>query len=219
MKSTAEPFPAGECGSDLNEREKDALDRDGYLVFPDVIGPKWLEDLRAAFERAMREGPQTSDRKQTGTRHVANLASKDPAFEGVRTFPKVLAAARQILKRPFRVSQLSGRDPLPGFGQQGLHIDWYQRSGSEPFSIVTTIWLLDDFTERNGATRLVPGSHFVPTPLPKSMQEPANRHPNQKIITASAGSVLVFNGHVYHSGTRNDSNAPRRVLQCLFLAN
>jgi len=137
----------------------------------------------------------------------------------VCTSPKVLATARQILKRPFRVSQLSGRDPLPGFGQQGLHIDWYQRSGSEPFSIVTTIWLLDDFTERNGATRLVPGSHLVPTPLPKSMQEPANRHPNQKIITASAGSVLVFNGHVYHSGTRNDSNAPRRVLQCLFLAN
>jgi ectoine hydroxylase-related dioxygenase (phytanoyl-CoA dioxygenase family) len=166
----------------------------------------------------MRAGPQTGDKKQTGTRHVANLASTDPVFDGVYTSPGVLAAVHQILKRPFRVYQLAGRDPLPGYGQQGLHIDWLQRSGSEPFSLVTTIWLLDDYTTKNGATRLVPGSHLVPGPLPKSMQDPANRHPKQKVITASAGSVLVFNGHLYHSGTRNESNQPRRVLQCQFLA-
>jgi len=182
------------------------------------MSAEWLGKLRAAFETAMREAPQTNDKKQTGTRHVANLAGKDPVFEGVCNSAKVLATVRHILKRPFRVLQLSGRDPLPGFGQQGLHIDWYQRRGSEPFSIVTTIWLLDDFTERNGATRLVPGSHLVPTPLPKSMQEPENRHPRQKIITALQGSVLVFNGHLYHSGTRNESNHPRRVLQCQFLS-
>jgi hypothetical protein len=33
-----------------------------------------------------------------------------------------------------------------------------------------------------------------------------------------AGSVLFFNGHLWHGGTRNESRSPRRILQCQFVA-
>ena len=73
-------------------------------------------------------------------------------------------------------------------------------------------------TATNGATRVVPGSHPVPNPLSKSRSQPESRHPNEKIVVAEAGSVLLFNSHLLHSGTRNVSGERRRVLQCSFAA-
>lgn len=196
----------------LSDEEKRALDEEGYVVMSVVIEPAWLERLRSGFEAAV--GPENS-----GTRHADHLEEKDAAFGPVLTHPRVLAAVAHILQRAFKVSQLGARDPLPGFGQQGLHIDWYPRAkSSDPFGAVTAIWLLDDFVGNNGATRLIAGSHRWLTVLPKAMQQPESRHPQQTIITASAGSVLVFNGHLWHSGTRNQSKLVRRVLQCTFIA-
>ena len=211
----------GKCGvreTTLAPGERDALDRCGYLVLPNVMQADWLDRLRAAFERGMDRGRQATNVPQSGTRHVDDLAAKDAAFDAVYTHPRVLAAVYHVLRRSFSVFQFSGRDPLPGYGQQGLHTDWLPRAPSEPSSIVTAIWLLDDFTPNNGATRLIPGSHLLSRPLPKSMRAPASRHPDQTLVMATAGSVLVFNGHLWHSGTRNETNRPRRVLQCQFVA-
>ena len=212
--------PLKACGvtqSSLEPEQKDALDRNGYVVLHGIIDVAWLEALRAGLENACAEERHTSQSKETGTRHANDLVNRDRVFEGVYTHPKILAAVYHVLRCPFRLGQMNGRDPLPGFGQQGLHADWVNRARSEPFRIVTTIWLLDDFTADNGATRLVPGTHLLLTQPPKIFADPASRHPDQEIIVAEAGSVLVFVGHIWHSGTRNHSNEPRRVLQCSFV--
>ena len=202
----------------LSPAEKESLDKLGYVVLPDVIDSGWLSQLRTAFERAFDQ-KYTTDNRRSGTRQAGDLIQKDEAFDGVLTHPKILAAVYHVLQRSFKVFALGGRDPLPGYGQQGLHTDWYPRaSSSEPFSVVTTLWLLDDFIENNGATRLIPGSHSWLKPLPKPMQQPEAKHPDQRFIIAKAGSALVFNGHLWHSGARNESNRPRRVIQCQFVA-
>src|SRR5215510_12629646 len=211
-----------ECGvteATLSPAEKESLDRLGYVVLPDVIDSGWLTRLRTAFERAVDQKQTTTNSKQSGTRHAGELIQKDEAFDGVLTHPQILAAVYHVLRRSFKVLVLGGRDPLPGYGQQGLHTDWYPRTSSdEPFSVVTAIWLLDEFIEKNGATRLIPGSHLTLKPLPKPMQQPESNHPDQTLIIAKAGSALVFNGHLWHSGTRNESNRSRRVLQCQLVA-
>lgn len=209
-----------QCGAtetSLCQFERDSLDRDGYFIAAGLVDEAWLKSLRAGFESAGEKdghGPVIND---SGTRHINDLANGDQVFAGVYTHPKILAAVYHVLRGSFRLGQINGRDPLPGYGQQGLHADWPARAKGEPFRIVTTIWLLDDFTADNGATRLVPGTHLLLTPPPKSLAEPASRHPDQKVIVAGAGSVLVFNGHLWHSGTSNKSNRPRRVLQCSFV--
>src|SRR5262249_55129908 len=189
-----------QCGvkeATLVPAEKDALDRLGYLIWPDVIDGDRLARLRAAVEAAL-------SRDQRHGQHVS-LAWMEPVFDGVYTHPKVLAAVYQILRRPFQACGVTARAPAPGQGLQGLHTDWRPRTPSEPFYVVTALWLLDDFTPHNGATRVLPGSHRMPRPLPKAMQQPESRHPEQKLILAKAGSVLVFNGHLWHSGTRNET--------------
>ena len=201
----------------LSPHEREALDREGYVVLPGVVDVDWLEQLRAAFESGCEKDGGATVVKESGTRHLNDLVNRDPVFEDVYTHPRVLAAVHHILRDAFRVSQIGGRDPLPGYGQQGLHADWTARSKGEPFRIVTAIWLLDDFTGENGATRVVPGTHHLLTQPPKSLADPASRHPDQRIIVAKAGSVLVFNGHLWHSGTANKSPRPRRVVQCSFV--
>lgn len=207
----------GVTESNLSMSEREALDREGYVIFRNIIDADWLDQLRAAFESACSKDSNSTVIKETGTRHIDKLVTRGEVFERVYTHPLVLAGVWHVLQIPFRLAQMNGREPLPGYGQQGLHADWTSRAKGEPYRIVTAIWLLDDFTSENGATRVVPGTHRLLTQPPKSLADPASRHQEQIIIVAPAGSVLLFNGHLWHSGTRNQTNKRRRVLQCSFV--
>jgi ectoine hydroxylase-related dioxygenase (phytanoyl-CoA dioxygenase family) len=207
----------GVTADSISPEEKQALDRDGYVVLHNVIDEKLLNALREAFDAGCGKDSGSAVLKESGTLHVNDLVNRDKVFEVIYTNPLVLAAVYHVLRDEFRVGQIGGRNPLTGFGQQGLHADWPGRSRGEPFRIVTAIWLLDDFTSENGATRVVPGTHHLLGPPPKSFADPASRHPDQRIVVARAGSVLVFNGHLWHSGTTNKSSGSRRVVQCIFV--
>jgi hypothetical protein len=197
----------------LAAAQRRTLDEQGYLVLPGAVATKDLERLRSAFDRAC----DLEGIPPRGTRHPTRLIDGDAAFVGFLIFPALLAAVQHVLGRPFLAGAVAGRDPMPGFGQQGLHTDGIDPGPSTPFQIVTALGLLDDFTQDNGATRLVPGSHRWRRPPPKSLTVPASRHPDQVVMTAPAGSVLVFNGYLWHSGTCNRSGDHRRVTQCSFV--
>lgn len=206
----------------LTERQRAALDDYGWLVLPDVLDARALAEWQETFERAAAMAA-----REGGTRHVSLsvvrgslVARKDyqrPTFDDQRA-ELVVDAVRYIIGRDFGLQSCGGRDPLPGFGQQGLHADWRPRAAWEPNHAATALWLLDDYTPDNGATRLVPGSHRKGA-VPKSFADPERHHPGEKLVVARAGSVLVFNGHLWHSGTRNRSRASRRVLQCQYAAS
>jgi hypothetical protein len=198
----------------LGPDERDALDRDGWVLLPGVIEARALERMRADFDAA---APAKSD-AETGTRHPDVLASAARTFASLWTGERVLAAVQHVLGRPFRVGQLSGREPQRGCGRQGLHADWVTRAEGEPYRVVTVFWMLDAFESDNGATRLVPGTHRFPKGVPRSLADPARRHPDERTVTASAGTALVFNGHLWHSGTENRSGARRRSIQASFVA-
>ena len=89
------------------------------------------------------------------------------------------------------------------------------RAPGDPYSVFTTLWMLDDFIPENGATRVVPRTHLSPHPPAKSLAQPLAHHPDERIIVGRAGGVLMMNGHLWHSGRRNDSSGPRRCVQML----
>ena len=69
---------------------------------------------------------------------------------------------------------------------------------------MSTIWALDDFTEDNGATRIVPGSHHSNGDRPdESAAQP---------VIMPAGSLLIFLGTLYHGGGKNRSSGTRLGL-------
>jgi len=188
-----------------------SLDDGGYVIFPDALGANEVATLRDAFEAyAARE------ERVGGTRHV--VLDDVEAFRALVDDTRLRDAIQHVLHREPAETRVSGRDPLPGFGQQGLHTDWPSRLASEPYYAVTALWLLDGFTPDNGATRVVPGTHRLGGTVPKEYADPNRRHGSEKIIVAPAGALLVFNGHLWHSGTRNRSSGPRRAVQCVMTA-
>ena len=190
----------------LLDAHRAALDRQGYVVIPDVLDDGALERLRRVFS----EAPPQAD----GTQHV-EVDEEDPRLSdwvALARHPLAQAAAQHILNRPFK-TRIHGRNPLPGFGQQGLHADWRPRGPGEPYRATTAIWMLDDFREDNGATRVVPGSHLQPGVVDKTITQPLARHPREIVIVGRVGSALLFNGHLLHAGCRNSSGGPRRAAQ------
>ncbi len=206
----------GVTESTLTPAQRKSLDEEGYFVAPGLIPPDELQQFRATFEDQSRKQSSNLQNAASGTRHLNGLAG-GRLFQRIYTHPKLLAAVWQVLKRPFRLGELQGRDPLPGYGQQGLHADWRPRQPGEPFRVVNSLWLLDEFTAENGATRVVPGTHLLPHAPGKHAGDPSSRHPEEVIITAAAGAALIFNGHLWHSGRQNRSQGPRRVLQCSWI--
>jgi ectoine hydroxylase-related dioxygenase (phytanoyl-CoA dioxygenase family) len=200
----------------LSSAEEAALDRDGFVVMPGVVDREWLERLRAAFDAHLQHRLFMIPPTAQGSRHLLDLANADPACDRVWSHPRVLAAVRHVLGRPFRLSSLNGRDPVQGDGGQGLHADWPDRRAGDPFQVCNSLWLLDDMTADNGGTRLVPGSHRLDSS--ERVVGADGTHPREIVLEAPAGTVVVFNSHVWHGGGVNRSGARRRAMHGYFTA-
>ncbi len=206
----------------LTPAQYSALDTSGFTILEEVIAPEWLAELRHAFDAIFaREGNQagTEVAQMEGVRRLADLVNKGTVFDAVYLQPALLTAVFHVLQRPFKLHSLNGHDPLPGSGLQILHADWGQPTGPGGlYHVVNSVWMLDDFTAANGATRCVPGSHRKPGRITDYIADRLADHPEQVQLTGRAGSVAVFNGSLWHSAYRNDSSRPRRTLHCAFIA-
>jgi ectoine hydroxylase-related dioxygenase (phytanoyl-CoA dioxygenase family) len=206
----------------LTAVQRSAMDTDGFFVLEEIIPPDWLAELRQAFDAIYeREGDKAGEEvaQMEGVRRLADLVNKGSVFDAVYLQPELLTAVYHILQRPFKLLSLNGHDPLPGNGLQILHADWGQpASPGGPYHVVNSLWMLDDFTQNNGATRCVPGSHRIPGRVTDHVSDRMADHPDQVYLTGRAGSVAVFNGGLWHSSYVNRSDASRRALHCAFIA-
>ncbi len=206
----------------LTPAQCSALDNDGFLILEDVISPDWLGRLRHAFDAIFdREGDRAGVEvaRMEGVRRLADLVNKGTVFDNVYLQPQLLTAVFHVLRRPFKLHSLNGHDPLPGSGLQGLHTDWGQPTvPGGPYHVVNSMWMLDDFTRANGATRCVPASHRRADRISDHVADSMADHPDQVQLTGRAGSVAVFNGSLWHGSYRNRTDAPRRTLHCAFIA-
>jgi ectoine hydroxylase-related dioxygenase (phytanoyl-CoA dioxygenase family) len=73
--------------------------------------------------------------------------------------------------------------------------------------------MLDDFTESNGAIRMVPGSHRWGRPPEPGMY---GAHQDEILLTGRAGDVVIMNAHMWHGGTANRTSAPRRAMHVYY---
>ncbi|MFI6674670.1 phytanoyl-CoA dioxygenase family protein [Kribbella sp. NPDC050470] len=208
----------GVTGDVLTQAEKDQLDRDGFLPLEGVLTAEEVSGLNKRMaELTAAEGDRAGleVHQERGTDRLADLVNKDPRFEVCFSRPRVLAAMKHVLGE-FRLSSLNSRAALPGQGHQGLHADFGHPVEPGEYEVCNSIWLLDDFTPDNGATRVVPGSHRRGTMPGDEMANPGDEHPDQVLLTGKAGTVVVFNSHLWHGGTQNRTDQPRRAMHSYF---
>ena len=194
--------------------ERAALDRDGYVVLAGIVDTAAVAVMRAALEAMLEAARRDPTRKHGGTLHLDDILDSGAAFDPAWTSPRLLAAVAHVLGADFQLSAAGFRGPRPGYGAQALHADDVPIAADDPYRVATAIVPLVEFTRRNGATRVVPGSHR--DPLRDASTEPGRPHPRERIVTAPAGAAIVFNGHLWHSGTKNTSEERRDALQIVF---
>ena len=127
--------------------------------------------------------------------------------------PDLLACVRHVLGPDIKLSSLNARsaDPADDVGQP-LHVDMGARRRRKGYWVCNTVWMLDDFTPENGATRMIPGSHRWGTRPQDVLDDPMAPHPDEVLLTGKAGSVAVMNAHMWHGGTANRTPAPRLAM-------
>lgn len=211
----------------LTKEEIARLDEEGYVCLGQLLTQTEVESVnRRISELLDSEGSEAGSEladskyirhpKEHGADRLADLVNKGEVFDIFYTHNRVLAAIEAVLGKHFKLSSLNYRAAKPGKGLQKLHVDYKNSGAGEHFKVCNSIWLLDEFTEFNGATRIVPGTHKSNRLPEEEMDDPAQAHPNEIIIKAPAGTVFIFNSHVWHGGTTNTTSKHRRSIHSYF---
>jgi ectoine hydroxylase-related dioxygenase (phytanoyl-CoA dioxygenase family) len=185
--------------------------RDGFTVIEGVLDPDAVAAMRDdvwRLERAL--GAQAAANLFEGVRTVRiyNLLAHGARYQEVAAHDRVLPIIEGVIERGCLVSSLSSIAIGPGEAAQPLHADdqLIPLPKPHPSIICNTMWALTDFTTENGATRLVPGSHRAdrsPMPFGEAAEAEA------RAAEMPAGSVLVFDGSIWHGGGANRSTERR----------
>jgi len=137
---------------------------------------------------------------------VWNLINKGEIFRRLVLNPTVKALITHVLGEEVLLSSFTGNIANPGGLAQGLHRDDGYAPGNLGIAIVAnSLYMLDDFTEENGGTRVAPGSHLHP-------HYTAAEPPETVAATGPAGTVMIFDGRLWHGTGANRSQVRRAGL-------
>jgi ectoine hydroxylase-related dioxygenase (phytanoyl-CoA dioxygenase family) len=200
----------------ISENQRRDLSRDGFLLLPNLMGDELLNRLRlSVMNQYDLEGEKAGSefKQEPGCRRLANLVNKGPVFQEIVAHRLVLEFVKAVLGERVKLSSLNARMVLPGCDSpQPLHADMAALSDESGYWVCNTIWMLDDFTLENGAPRIVPGSHLLGRLPSDVMPDLCDAHPEEKILTGEAGSVIVMNAHAWHGGMPNRTSSPRTAV-------
>jgi ectoine hydroxylase-related dioxygenase (phytanoyl-CoA dioxygenase family) len=179
------------------------LARDGFTIVPRLLDEIGVSAVRAAMDK-LHAAQDFGENDFTGfrTKRVFNLFAKTRVLDPLLCSADVLRLVRSMLGPEAQLSIASTMELYSGETPQPLHQDDAYFPGSpHPALVINTMWALTEFTEANGATRVVPGSHLSAGPVDQTALSVAAEMP--------AGSVLLWERQLWHGGGANHTNSER----------
>ena len=187
----------------------EALGREGVVIVERLAEPEVMEELAAELRpwiAATATGPDEFSGRRT--RRTGALVARSPKTRALITHPLVLAATKRVLAHAtsFQLHLTQVIALRPGEPAKMIHRDqWPYDFFSFPkgFEVqCNTIWAMTDFTEANGATRVVPGSNHYNDKMRLQQSDTVGAE-------MAKGSVLFYTGSLYHGAGANHSNTTR----------
>lgn len=192
------------------EQHMQRIEQDGYTILESVIEPDLIETIEQDLRRIEQErgiGPAQNLFEGLHTVRIYNLLAFGEPYNHIAEHGRVLPIVERVLDQGCLVSSISSIAIERDETSQPWHADDQHIPLPRPHVplVCNTMWAITDFTKDNGATRLVPGSHQA-VDLPPAFGD------IDGAIAAEMprGSVLVYNGSLWHAGGANKT-ADRRV--------
>ena len=186
------------------------FEEDGFVVLESVIAPDLVAEIRDALIRTETDNDiGFRDTRFEGRRtiRIYNLLAHGSTFWKVPVHEAVLPFAEAVLDEELQLSSLSSITLCPGQEAQSLHADDQLLpvpKPHQPFNL-NCVWAISDFTEANGATRIVPGSH-------RAGDEADYRVEDTVAAEMPAGSVICWHGSLWHAGGANTTDQRRYTV-------
>jgi ectoine hydroxylase-related dioxygenase (phytanoyl-CoA dioxygenase family) len=185
------------------------LARDGVVVVDRLVAPEVMDAARAELEPYLEATPYgPDDFSGHRTRRTGALVARSRTCRDLVMHPLVLGATRELLSgaTSFQLHLTQVIAIGPGEPAQYIHRDqWAYDFFSFPRGYevqCNTIWAMTDFTEENGATRVIPKSNHLEDGL-------AFAHEDTLPAEMARGSVLFYSGSLYHGAGANRSDGVR----------
>ncbi len=201
-------YGVGMLDPTTRSRHLDAIAEHGYTIVENAFDADLAAELLADLERLERRYDiQPADNAFEGSRtlRVYNLLGLSPIWQRVPVDDHVLPIVEGVLDHGCLISSLSSIRIQPGETAQPIHADDQLMPLAKPHvpTVCNSMWALTDFTEANGATRLVPGSH-------RADCSPDFGAAYETIpAEMDRGSVLLWHGSLWHGGGANTSESDR----------
>ncbi len=207
------------------EEAKAHLAEYGFARVADALSPDELDEARTrieaqaagerdcghAFMDGSGEKPVSLEvfGRDGPNQRIWNLINKGEIFRSI----VMKDLAQTLIKHVLGDERLGSDVLLSSFtaniaGKGGVPMVLHSDQGYMPLGtaypvVANIMWMLTDFTEENGATRIVPGSHREELPT-----EPVD--PARSIAAVGpAGTAMVFDGRLWHGTGANSTDEPR----------
>ena len=165
-----------------------------------------------SYDAAVRNVDPSDVKVGSTTTRVSDFVNRGPEFDELYLYPPLLDAAALVIDGPFKLSTMHARTVRPGVAAQDLHVDFARDSTGWP--MVGFILMVDDFRADNGATRFLPGSHHSTERPVVGGQSPAHQY---EVACGPAGSMILFNGSIWHGHGPHCAPEPRRSIQGAYI--
>ncbi len=211
------------------DRHAIELERDGFTIMERVLPPAEIDSARAAMDETLAGEEEIGRRyglQSANLRMAFNAQAKNRHFHSLPLrYPAPAEVTKRVLGDDMFAHDVTIRVPMPTgekdhqrFGGN-LHADWSDFTvapfvGGQHYPMgVQSAWAITEFTKATGGPVIWPGSHLsneIPPP------EPGSLPPGWVIAEAPAGSVLLWDASLWHTGGTNRSSQPRYSLIFFF---
>lgn len=184
----------------------------GFIIIPGPTSGEALNDLTAAYDEVMAAATGPDFKIGSTTTRMSDLLSYGSVFDDIYLYPPLLEACSHVIGEPFKLSSFLARTLRAGTPPQELHADLAR--GSEDAPLLGFTLMIDSFRPENGATRFVPTSHNW-TNL--SCSDARANSLDEVLGCGERGTMIIFNGAIWHGHTANVTAEPRRSIQGYFV--
>jgi ectoine hydroxylase-related dioxygenase (phytanoyl-CoA dioxygenase family) len=201
-----ERFTMQEIASLVNE----IIAGKGYVVIPDVLSATQAQAARSlVLKLAQEEKQQGKLLRDPKRERIYGLIYKGEIFELMVQHPRVIEVIEAILGTDMTLGGFSAHILHPGATNMGVHVDypyWTMKPPFPPYPVmeVQVIWMVEDFTQDNGAPIFAPNSQkLCRSPDLEEFSKVGEK------ITGKAGSVVISHGLCWHDTSVNNAEKPR----------